>query len=108
MSSNRKGQIAVIFTSRRTAADDDGYAVAADAMAALAAQQPGYAGMESVRGADGLGLTISYWDDDASAKAWRDHPEHTAIRNRGRALWYDWYRVEVARVERAYDWRRDD
>jgi heme-degrading monooxygenase HmoA len=53
-----------------------------------------------------MGITISYWADDAAAIAWRDHPEHTAIRDHGRSLWYDSYSVNVARIERAYDWTR--
>ena len=53
-------------------------------MDALAAAQPGYRGVDSARGADGLGITVSYWADDAAAIAWRDHPEHAAIRERGR------------------------
>src|SRR3546814_4335243 len=77
---DRAGQTAVIFVSQRTDADADGYDRAAQAMAALAARQPGYRGMDSVRGADGHGITVSYWADEASALAWRDHPEHVPIR----------------------------
>jgi heme-degrading monooxygenase HmoA len=106
MGSERTGQVAVIFTSRRTAADDAGYAAAAEAMDRLAAQQPGYRGVASARGEDGVGITISYWADEASAFAWRNNTEHAAIRDLGRARWYDWYTVEVVTVDRAYDWRR--
>ncbi|MDR6852437.1 heme-degrading monooxygenase HmoA [Sphingomonas sp. BE123] len=102
----RAGQIAVLFVSQRTGDDPDGYAEAAAAMAALAAQQPGYAGIEAVRDAGGLGITISYWRDEAAALAWRDHPEHARIRDLGRARWYAWYRTEVTRVERSYGWAR--
>ncbi|OYY79543.1 MAG: antibiotic biosynthesis monooxygenase [Sphingomonas sp. 28-62-20] len=102
----RLGQIAVIFLSVRTATDDAGYAAAADAMARTAAEQPGYRGFESVRGPDRLGITVSYWADDASAKAWRDHPEHKAIRDLGRARWYQRYEIVVAEVTRDYDWHR--
>jgi heme-degrading monooxygenase HmoA len=102
----RTGQIAVIFVSQRTGAEDAEYAAAAAAMAELAAVQPGYAGVDSVRDAQGLGITISYWTDDASAIAWRDHPEHSRIRDAGRARWYDWYTLEVSRVERGYRWSR--
>ena len=103
---DRAGQIAVIFVSERTGGDDDGYARAAAAMETLAADQPGYRGIESARGADGLGITVSYWADEASAKAWRDDPEHTAIRERGRARWYTRYEVIVTEVARAYSWSR--
>ena len=53
-----------------------------------------------------MGITISYWDDEASAVAWRRHPDHAAIRERGRGTWYEWYTLEVTTVTRAYDWRR--
>ena len=52
---------AVIFTSRRTGTDAAGYALAAQRMATLAEQQPGYLGVESTRDSDGLGITVSYW-----------------------------------------------
>ena len=102
----RQGQVAVIFVSQRTDEDAEGYAQDAEAMGALAAAQPGYAGVDSVRDAGGLGITVSYWVDDASARAWRDNPEHARIRDQGRARWYDWYVLEVTRVERGYRWSR--
>ena len=97
--------MAVIFVSRRRDLDPAGYAAAAAAMDELAACQPGYRGVESVGEPDGAGITVSYWADDAAAIAWRDHPEHRAIRDRGRDRWYDRYEVVVARVERDYRWR---
>jgi heme-degrading monooxygenase HmoA len=53
-----------------------------------------------------VGITISYWSDDTAAIAWRDHPDHSAIRERGRAIWYDRYSVTVAHVTRGYGWTR--
>jgi heme-degrading monooxygenase HmoA len=98
--------VAVIFSAQRSADDESGYAAAAVEMELLAADQPGYLGIESARGADGFGVTVSYWTDDAAALAWRDHPLHSAIRERGRAFWYDRYRITVARVTRGYGWTR--
>jgi heme-degrading monooxygenase HmoA len=106
MPDKRAGQIVVIFLSVRTAADDAGYGEAAAAMEALAAQQPGYRGFESTRGADGLGITLSFWADEASAMRWRDHPEHKAIRDAGRKRWYARYEVIVCAAERSYAWVR--
>jgi len=94
---------AVIFTSQRTAGDH-GYGKMADRMAELAAQQPGYLGAESVRGEDGVGITVSYWKDEASIKAWKKDLEHTAARDQGRKEWYSAYEMRIARVERAYNW----
>jgi len=86
--------------------DDSSYEAAATAMDNLAAKQPGFLGIDSSRSPDGLGITISYWKDDDAAKAWRDNPDHTAIRERGRAIWYENYTLHVARVERSYDWQK--
>jgi hypothetical protein len=50
---------AVNFTSQRTDGDG-GYGPMADRMVELASKQPGFLGVESVRGANGLGITVSY------------------------------------------------
>ncbi|WP_417622765.1 antibiotic biosynthesis monooxygenase family protein [Parasphingorhabdus sp.] len=101
-----KGSIAIIFCAQRTGVDDAGYQAAAASMSMLAERQPGYLGKNDARSDDGLGITVSYWRDDASAKAWRDHPGHAAIREQGRGKWYSEYSLHVARVERGYDWKK--
>jgi heme-degrading monooxygenase HmoA len=93
---------AVIFTSQRTDGDR-GYGVMAERMLALAAQQPGFLGVESVRGADGFGLTVSYWRDESSIANWKANTEHQAAQAAGKQTWYADYAVRVARVERDYD-----
>jgi len=103
MRSIRSDSVAVIFVSQRSGCEA-GYSAAALAMEEEAARQPGYLGMHSVRGEDGFGITISYWTDEASALAWRDHPGHAAIRELGRARWYDSYEIIVSQVTRAYSW----
>lgn len=105
---DRTGQVAVIFLSRRNGRDPDGYAGAAAAMEALAAVQPGYRGVDSARAGDGAGITVSWWADEAAALAWRQHPDHAAIRDQGRGVWYDSYEVAVAGVDRSYRWARPD
>jgi heme-degrading monooxygenase HmoA len=94
--------VAVIFISTRTAEDDTGYADAAARMEHLAAAQPGYLGIDSVRDAAGQGITVSYWSDDASARAWKQVAEHLEAQHLGREVWYSQYRVIVADVIREY------
>jgi heme-degrading monooxygenase HmoA len=91
--------VAVIFTSVRTDGDH-GYAAMADAMERLAREQPGYLGIEAAR--DGVGITVSYWRDEASAKAWKEVGAHLVAQRRGREAWYREYRVRVATVTRDY------
>lgn len=93
---------AVIFTSVRTSADAEGYSRMADAMTALAPSQPGYLGIESVRDSGGVGITVSYWRDEASIAAWKRQAAHVAAQQAGHERWYEDFAVRVARVERAY------
>ncbi len=106
MSTHPKGSIAVIFIAQRTERDEAGYAAAAQRMEELAGEQPGYLDMDHTRGGDGLGITVSYWADEGSAKAWRDHNEHAAIRDQGRDKWYSHYSLHVAEITRSYDWTK--
>ena len=92
---------AVIFTNQRTEGDD-GYAETAERMVALARQQPGFLGVESVRSADGAGITVSYWSSEEAIVGWRQHAEHSLAREQGRKSWYAQFNVRVAKVERAY------
>ena len=91
---------AVIFSSRRTDGDQ-GYADMAKRMGELAVAQPGYLGIESARGADGFGITVSYWASEEAIAAWRADVEHLAAQRMGREVWYAHYELRVARVERA-------
>lgn len=93
---------AVIFTSQRTATENDAYADMADAMVRLAEQQPGFLGAESTRGADGLGITVAYWETEAHIAAWKANADHLAAQRAGAERWYEHYEVRVAKVERAY------
>ena len=93
---------AVIFTSKRNVSDPDGYARMAAAMDKLAAAQPGYLGVESARDQDGVGMTVSYWRDEASIAAWKRVAAHAEAQRTGREVWYDDYIVRVVRVEREY------
>ncbi len=92
---------AVIFSSTRTPGDN-GYGAMAQRMVELAAQQPGYLGIESARGDDTFGITVSYWTDPASIRAWKEHAEHLIAQETGCREWYLHYELKVARVERAY------
>ncbi|MCZ4284249.1 MULTISPECIES: antibiotic biosynthesis monooxygenase family protein [Marinobacter] len=90
---------AVIFTSHRTEGDN-GYGEMAERMAELAAQQPGYLGMESAR--EGLGITVSYWESLEAIRNWKQNAEHQEAQRRGHQQWYSSFRVRVAKVEREY------
>lgn len=91
---------AVVFTSLRTTSDPAGYSRIAARMIELAASQPGFLGVESARGDDGVGITVSYWTTLDAIRAWRENAEHRVAQTRGRAVWYQEFRLRICRVER--------
>ncbi|MGC8513766.1 MAG: antibiotic biosynthesis monooxygenase family protein [Acidimicrobiales bacterium] len=91
--------VAVIFTSTRTEGDY-GYEAMAQTMMELASKQAGFLGLESAR--DDVGITVSYWVDRASARAWKEVAEHGVAQRLGREIWYSDYRVRIATVDRDY------
>jgi heme-degrading monooxygenase HmoA len=92
---------AVIFSSQRTEGER-GYGKMAERMLELAALQPGFLGVESVRGADGFGITVSYWTSEADIAAWKADAEHQSAQEAGKQTWYAAYQLRVAKVEREY------
>jgi heme-degrading monooxygenase HmoA len=92
---------AVIFTSLRTEVKN-GYDAMALRMVELGSRYDGFLGIESARGADGLGITVSYWRDEAAILAWKRDEEHQKAQQAGKQTWYSNYHVRIAKVERAY------
>ena len=98
--------VAVIFSSVRTGDDPEGYGTMAERMVALARTMPGFLGVESVRGPDGFGITVSYWTDEGAVGDWQQHAEHLAAQRLGRERWYARFQLRVCRVERAHGFTR--
>jgi heme-degrading monooxygenase HmoA len=92
---------AVIFSSTQSS-DTEGYDATAQRMNELAAQQPGYLGIESTRGANGFGITVSYWESLEAIRAWKANTEHLVAQKNGRERWYASYNLRVCRVEYEY------
>jgi heme-degrading monooxygenase HmoA len=91
---------AVIFSSLRTDVEE-GYHKTAERMLELAAKQPGYLGVESVR--DGLGITVSYWESLEAIRHWKQQTEHLEAQATGRRRWYAAYKTRICLVERDYE-----
>jgi heme-degrading monooxygenase HmoA len=89
---------AVVFTSKRTDGDN-GYSQMAEEVLKLAEKQPGFLGAESVRNADRVGITVSYWDSLASIKAFKAVAKHVEAQQRSK-VWYTEFGLRVCKVER--------
>ena len=92
---------AVIFTSTRTEVDE-GYGAMADRMVELATLQPGFLGVESTRGVEGLGITVSYWASLEAIASWKAQGEHRVAQSTGHRKWYAHFETRIAKIERAY------
>ncbi|WP_371171106.1 antibiotic biosynthesis monooxygenase family protein [Aliiroseovarius sp. 2305UL8-7] len=92
---------AVIFTNQLTDMAQ-GYEAMADKVFELAQSQPGYLGAESTRDTSGLGITVSYWADEAAIQSWKAVSEHLIAQKMGIERWYAHYHLRVAKIERSY------
>src|SRR3569623_2147460 len=81
---------AVIFTSQRTEGEA-GYGAMAQRMDEMVRQQPGFLGVDSVRGADGVGITVSYWESEEAIRRWKANEKHQAAQDGGKRTWYAGY-----------------
>lgn len=93
---------AVIFTSQMSDGDNKGYGAMGDKMVELASQQEGFLGVESARGGDGFGITVSYWASLESIEAWKSHSLHKVAQDKGKAEWYQQFGLRVSKVERQH------
>jgi heme-degrading monooxygenase HmoA len=94
---------AVIFSSVNTENVED-YSEMAQRMVELASDQKGFLGVESAR--NELGITVSYWKDLDSIKAWKENAEHSVAQHEGKKKWYECYKTRIAKVERDYAFDR--
>lgn len=97
---------AVLFTSKLAEADEQ-YHTLNDALFQALVKQEGYTGHESYRDEKGLGCTISYWNDLASLKKWKEFPMHLQAQFKGKEKWYKYYKVKICKVEKEYEWYKD-
>lgn len=94
---------AVIFTSIRTEGDN-GYSKMTEEMVEMVKKQPGFLGFESAR--EDVGITISYWKDLKSIEIWKNNVEHKIARIKGKEVWYKYFKVRIAKVDKDYSFEK--
>ena len=98
---------AVIFSSQRAPGGNEAYGAMAERMLQLAAQQPGFLGVESTRDAEGQGITVSYWQSLDAIREWGKHAEHRVAQQKGKREWYEAFSLRICRVEHDDFFRRN-
>lgn len=105
----KESYYAVIFTSKLTGEDLDGYATMGKKMDEMAKEQDGYLGIESTRNpSDRVGITVSYWKTEDAILKWKSNIEHQAAQSMGIEKWYQRYSLRIAKVEREYEFHRSE
>src|SRR5262245_61303213 len=99
--------LVVLFRSKLTdTAANDGYGEMAEEMEALARTMPGFVDVKAFKADDGERLTIVWWRDEETLKAWREQARHRIAQRAGRERWYEYYKMDVAEVIRVRNFDR--
>lgn len=95
--------VVVVFRSRlRDDVDLGALEAAAGRMYELASAMPGYLSYKDFAAEDGESVAIVEFSDMDSLLAWRNHPEHQAMQQRGREEFFSSYEIQVCAPVRAY------
>ena len=91
--------LVVLFRSKLVP-EPEGYAEMAQEMETLARSMPGFVDVKSFKAEDGERLTVVWWEDEATLRAWRTHARHLVAQQTGRERWYEYYDMDVAQIVR--------
>ena len=90
--------VVTIFRNRLQSGAESEYASVAPRISDLASQMHGFVDAKTFVAADGERVTVVTFADQASHNAWRDHPEHRDVQQRGIAEFYSEYSIQVGTV----------
>jgi len=91
----------IAFRSKLTPQAGDDYVQMDAALEKRVKDNPGFIAVKSYVAQDGERLTLVWWRDEESLKAWRELPAHRAAQQTGRDKWYEFYKIDVANVIRS-------
>jgi heme-degrading monooxygenase HmoA len=107
MSATPGAGVVVLFRSRRTADDPEGYEAMVGEMIARARGMPGFVDFRHYEAGDGERISIVWWESEELMRAWRDDARHGIAQTLGRERWYESFHIDVAHVVRSYGFRRE-
>ncbi len=103
------GSYVVIFVSQLKESSAPKYYEMAQEMHQLAVTMDGFLGIDSsARDAEYQGITISYWRDLESIKNWKNQSDHLIAQQIGKREFYQFFHLEVAKIEKSYDFLAQD
>ena len=77
-----------------------------DELHALVRENPGFVDVRHDTAEDGERLTVAWFEDKESLREWRNLPRHREAQATGRKKWYQYYKMEVAAIERVTEFAK--
>lgn len=98
--------IVLVRTKLHPEADRRAYGVLNEQMYGLVQTIPGFIGAAGYSSSEGEEVGVIRFDSLEALRAWREHPDHVVVQQRGKTEFYAAYTIEVCEVVRAYDFAR--
>jgi heme-degrading monooxygenase HmoA len=99
--------VVILFRSKLTGVAAEDYAEMAQQMDAHARTFPGFIDVKAFKAEDGERLTVVWWQDEETLRAWSTDVRHREAKRLGRETWYQYYKIDVAQVIRSKHFERD-
>jgi heme-degrading monooxygenase HmoA len=95
--------VVIVFRARlKPEANQEALAQAGQRMYELASSMPGYISYKDFAAEDGESAAIVEFESLETLAAWREHPEHRAVQQRGRDEFFAEYHIQVCTPVRDY------
>jgi heme-degrading monooxygenase HmoA len=99
--------VVILFRSKLTDVAGEDYGRMAQEMDAHARTFPGFIDVKAFKSEDGERLTLVWWQDEETLRAWAKDVRHREAQKLGREKWYQYYKIDVAQVIRSNHFDRD-
>jgi heme-degrading monooxygenase HmoA len=96
----------ILFRSKLTDAAGEDYARMDREMEAHARAFPGFVDVKGFTAKDGERLTVVWWQDAETLRAWATDARHRVAQAAGRQKWYEYYKMDVAQIVRVRNFER--
>lgn len=93
---------AVIFTAKIKDLDAQ-YSAMAEKMRGIAFSKYGCKALNATTEGD-TEIAVSYWQSLEDIQAWKKDMAHIEAQSMGKQKWYRWYKVDIAKIERSYEY----
>ena len=98
--------VVILFRSRLTSQAGQDYQELDAELERMVRDQPGYVAHKGYGAADGERLTLVWFQDQETLRAWKMQPRHLEAQRKGRERWYEFYEMEVAEIVRTSKFKR--